>query len=78
MYYAKGFCKNGNSCKFMHGGFGDSTDESSGNVDCLDEIMRVKALQQQRFAAASQFMASGGRHPFGFNRCMSVYNDNQR
>ncbi|KAL3347486.1 hypothetical protein AABB24_021254 [Solanum stoloniferum] len=78
MYYAKGFCKNGNGCKFMHGGFGDSTDESSGNVECFDEIMRVKALQQQRFAAASQFMASGGRHPFGFNRCMSVYNDNQR
>ncbi|XP_055818845.1 zinc finger CCCH domain-containing protein 53-like isoform X2 [Solanum dulcamara] len=95
MYYARGFCKNGNSCKFMHGGFGDSTDESVGhghsggggaiigsspsNVDCFDELMRVKALQQQRFAASSsQFMPSGGRHPFGYNRCMNIFSDNQR
>ncbi|CAN4123171.1 unnamed protein product [Withania somnifera] len=91
MYYARGFCKNGNSCKFMHGGFGDcSSDESSGgaiigspssNIDCSEEqsILRVKALQQQqRFAAANQLMGSGGRHPFGYNGCMNFFNDNQR
>ncbi|KAK4380318.1 hypothetical protein RND71_002180 [Anisodus tanguticus] len=81
MYYARGFCKNGNSCKFMHGGFGDNPDELSGsnNVECFDEFLRVKALQQQqRFAAASQFMASGGRHPFAYNRCINIFNDNQR
>ncbi|MCD7462290.1 hypothetical protein HAX54_048179 [Datura stramonium] len=84
MYYARGFCKNGNSCKFLHGGFGDCPDESGAiigspsSIDCFDELLRVKALQHQRFAAASQFMASGGRHPFSYNRCMNIFNDNQR
>ncbi|KAM3324359.1 zinc finger CCCH domain-containing protein 53 isoform X2 [Capsicum chacoense] len=69
MYYARGFCKNGNSCKFMHGGFGDTQEE------CFDEqsMLRLKALQQQqRFAAANQFMGSGGRHPFGYNNPRSA------
>ncbi|XP_016508322.2 zinc finger CCCH domain-containing protein 46 isoform X1 [Nicotiana tabacum] len=62
MYYAKGFCKNGNSCKFLHGGFGEENTPS--NVDYFDEILRVKALQQRQ-----RFMASGHHHhPFGYNR----------
>ncbi|XP_016502201.1 zinc finger CCCH domain-containing protein 46 [Nicotiana tabacum] len=63
MYYARGFCKNGNSCKFLHDGFGEENTPS--NVDYFDEILRVKALQQRQ-----RFMASGHHHhhPFGYNR----------
>ncbi|XP_060197208.1 zinc finger CCCH domain-containing protein 22-like isoform X1 [Lycium barbarum] len=70
MYYARGFCKNGNNCNFMHG------DES--NIECFDEFLRVKALQQQQMQQQRFMATSGGRHPFGYNRCMYVYNDNQR
>ncbi|XP_055833821.1 zinc finger CCCH domain-containing protein 46-like isoform X3 [Solanum dulcamara] len=88
MYYARGFCKNGNSCKFMHSGFPDSSSSSDAvvgspsKVDSFDDFLRMKALQQQqqqqRFAAAS-FMASGAHHhPIAYNKCINILNDNQR
>ncbi|KAF3684065.1 putative zinc finger CCCH domain-containing protein 53-like isoform X2 [Capsicum annuum] len=91
MYYARGFCKNGTSCKFMHsgGGFLDSTlpDGSSSIVgspskaDSFDDFLRMKALQQQQRFAAASLMASGAaahHHPIAYNRCMNLLNDNQR
>ncbi|XP_027102479.2 zinc finger CCCH domain-containing protein 46-like isoform X1 [Coffea arabica] len=89
LYFARGFCKNGNSCKFLHGG-GDSTSPDSGGglgpmmvgspskIDGIDELLRLKALQQQRFAAAQQLLASGAPPPFAYNKCMNFLNDNQR
>ncbi|KAL6976633.1 hypothetical protein U1Q18_025420 [Sarracenia purpurea var. burkii] len=73
MYFARGFCKNGNSCKFLHGGFADSQDGSAivgspSKLDGFDELLRIKAIQQQRFAAASQLMAGG---PFPYNKCLN-------
>ncbi|KAH0728824.1 hypothetical protein KY290_000011 [Solanum tuberosum] len=57
---------------FLGGSDDDGGDQSGGaiigspsNVDCFDELLHVKALQQQRFAAASQFMASGADLIFG-------------
>nr|GMD69700.1 zinc finger CCCH domain-containing protein 53-like [Ipomoea batatas] len=49
----------------------------------FNELVRMKALQQQRFAAAaagasSPFIASGGHHPFSYNKCMNILNDNPR
>ncbi|XP_065867351.1 zinc finger CCCH domain-containing protein 55-like [Euphorbia lathyris] len=68
MYFARGFCKNGESCKFVHGGFGgDGVAEVAGGGGCgvmmgspremeglylqqHEEMMRMKAAQQQRLA----------------------------
>ena len=67
LYFARGFCKNGSNCKFVHGGFGDAVDPSGAIVgspskfegfEQHEEMMRLKAVQQQqRIAAASQLMA---------------------
>ncbi|KAK4857288.1 hypothetical protein QYF36_026526 [Acer negundo] len=67
-YYARGFCKNGDNCKFVHGDFGDNVDGNgvvagspskiNGLYLQLEEMMRLKAEQQQRLAA-SQFAAAG-------------------
>ncbi|PSR90169.1 Zinc finger CCCH domain-containing protein [Actinidia chinensis var. chinensis] len=78
MYFAKGFCKNGSTCKFSHGGFADLPDVSLGSpskLDGFDELLRMKAIQQQRFAAASQLMAGG---PFPYNKCINFMNDSPR
>ncbi|KAG6679778.1 hypothetical protein I3843_13G007800 [Carya illinoinensis] len=66
LYFARGYCKNGTSCRFLHGGLGDSVDGSAmvgspSKIDMMDqchEILRSKSAQQQRLAAASQLMAS--------------------
>lgn len=81
MYYARGFCKNGNSCKFVHSGFPDCGDVSPGAIvgspSKLDgfeqEMLRSRAAQQQRLAA--QLMAGA---PFPYNKCMNFLNDTQR
>ncbi|CAK9170308.1 unnamed protein product [Ilex paraguariensis] len=83
MYYARGFCKNGSNCKFLHGGFSDLPDGtgaivgSPSKVDGFDELLRMKAIQQQRLVAAAQLMAPGA-HTFPYNKCMNFLNDNQR
>ncbi|KAK6164112.1 hypothetical protein DH2020_000976 [Rehmannia glutinosa] len=78
MYFARGFCKNGSSCKFSHsdigGGEGIEVGSPSKNISGFDELLRIKALQQQRFAA----MAAGGHHPFAYNKCMDLMNENPR
>lgn len=82
MYHAKGSCKNGSSCKFLHndfvGGGGDEAVElgsPSANASSFDEFLRIKALQQQqRFA----LMAAGGHPPFAYNKGSNFLNDNQR
>lgn len=70
LYYARGYCKNGTSCRFLHGGLGDSMVGSDGSTvvgspskldmmdQCHHELLRSKSAQQQRLAAASQLMAS--------------------
>ncbi|KAK2986109.1 hypothetical protein RJ640_024608 [Escallonia rubra] len=84
MYFARGFCKNGSGCKFLHGGFGLESGDGSGHglvgspgkIDGFDELIRMKAIQQQRLAAASHLMANGP--PFQYNRCMNFLSDSQR
>ncbi|XP_011080366.1 zinc finger CCCH domain-containing protein 22-like [Sesamum indicum] len=75
MYFARGFCKNGSTCKFLHSDV-DSIDVGSPSKtgSGFDELLRMKALQNQRFA----FMASGGHHPFAYNKCMDILNENPR
>ncbi|KAL6202745.1 hypothetical protein ACLB2K_026450 [Fragaria x ananassa] len=79
LYFARGFCKNGSNCKFVHGGFGESVDAAGGGIvgspskfDGFEqlqheEMLRLKAAaHQQRLvaAAASQFMAGGPSSPY--------------
>lgn len=73
LYFARGYCKNGNSCRFVHGETGSSTMMGSdgatlvgspSKIETMDqchEILRSKSaaqVQQQRLAAASQLMGS--------------------
>ncbi|CAN4117991.1 unnamed protein product [Withania somnifera] len=92
MYYARGFCKNGNSCKFLHNGLPDSSSSPDGpgpnvgspsKVDSFDDFLRMKALQQQqqhqqRFASASLMASGAHHHPIAYHKCMHILNDNQR
>ncbi|KAF8403751.1 hypothetical protein HHK36_011855 [Tetracentron sinense] len=71
LYFARGYCKNGTSCRFFHGSLSDSGSlvagdaaaivGSPGKLDVVEqcqELLRAKTTQQQRLAAASQLMAS--------------------
>ncbi|KAF7832219.1 zinc finger CCCH domain-containing protein 55 isoform X1 [Senna tora] len=63
LYFARGNCKNGSNCKYVHGVLSDSLESpivGSPNkfegFEQREEIMRLKATQQ-RIMAASRFMA---------------------
>ncbi|GLT46469.1 hypothetical protein SLA2020_202170 [Shorea laevis] len=87
LYFARGHCKNGDNCKFAHGGFADNVDlgglivGSPSKMDVLYhqheemEMMRMRALYQQRLAA-SQF--SGGASSLGMNLFLQQQNEQQR
>ncbi|GMJ07066.1 hypothetical protein like AT3G51950 [Hibiscus trionum] len=66
LYFARGFCKNGTSCRFLHGDCaadgGAALVGSPSKLNELEqyqELLRSKALQQQqqKLASASEFMA---------------------
>lgn len=63
MYFARGFCKNGSTCKFVHGESGGEIVGSPSKMEGFDDLLRMKAIQQQRFAA----MAGAN---FPYNRCI--------
>ncbi|GFQ02777.1 zinc finger CCCH domain-containing protein 22 [Phtheirospermum japonicum] len=79
MYFARGFCKNGGSCKFSHGDGEGIVDvgSPSKNVCGFDELLRIKALQQQQ---QQRFAAIGAHHGFGYSnsKCMDLMNENPR
>ncbi|XP_042003408.1 zinc finger CCCH domain-containing protein 22-like isoform X2 [Salvia splendens] len=73
MYFARGFCKNGSSCKFLHGG--EEAAEVGSPGKGFDELMRMKAIQQQRLA----LMASSPRGHFSsYNKCVDFLSENPR
>lgn len=57
LYFARGFCKNGSNCKFLHGGFPDSLDAIVGSPGKLEgmeqreDFVRFKAPQLQRMSS---------------------------
>lgn len=78
LYYSRGFCKNGSSCRFLHSGSinadGASVDVGSpSNVNVLEQCQELfrsnAATQQQKQAAVSHFMAGGTSFPY--NKCMN-------
>ncbi|KAJ8900328.1 hypothetical protein K2173_024968 [Erythroxylum novogranatense] len=77
LYFARGYCKNGSNCRFVHGGLGESDGTSMvgspNKLDMLDqchEMIRSKSAQQQRLAAASQLMSSASSFPYS-PKCMN-------
>ncbi|KAJ4724343.1 Zinc finger CCCH domain-containing protein [Melia azedarach] len=86
LYFAKGFCKNGSSCKFHHCDSADSTaaaivgsPSKLNEFEQCQELLRSKASQQRKLAATSQFM---GAVSLPYNKCMNFLlhqqNDTQR
>ncbi|KAL8154317.1 hypothetical protein V2J09_012077 [Rumex salicifolius] len=60
LYYARGFCKNGASCRFLHGD-SDSMVGSPSKIEMMEqchELLRSKSMQHHKMMAASQIMAS--------------------
>ncbi|CAN8299453.1 unnamed protein product [Cochlearia groenlandica] len=69
VYFSRGLCKNGDSCKFIHGGYPDNVDGNGIVADSprkmedfvrqREEMMRLKmAYQQQRMASQIHGRAS--------------------
>ncbi|XP_022852002.1 zinc finger CCCH domain-containing protein 55-like isoform X2 [Olea europaea var. sylvestris] len=73
LFYARGFCKNGSSCKFLHGRGIDVGSPSKIHSE-FDKLLKIRAIQQQKLA----LMALGGHDPFAYNKCMNFLNENQR
>lgn len=84
LYYARGYCKNGNSCRFLHGSGGEVGSDGAAAamvgspskfemMEQCQELLRSKSSQQQRLAAASQLMASSNfpYSPVSANKCMN-------
>ncbi|CAK8575650.1 unnamed protein product [Lathyrus sativus] len=90
LYYARGYCKNGTSCRFLHGELGDADADvivgSPNKVEMMDhchELLRSKSSHPQRLAtaAASHLMATNS-FPYS-SKCMNFLlqqqqNDTQR
>ncbi|CAI0450193.1 unnamed protein product [Linum tenue] len=87
LYFAKGFCKNGGTCKFLHEGESaavsdgvaalvGSPEKLNGFEQCQDFLMRSRsAVHQQKLAAAaaaSQFMARPAASNLSYNECMNL------
>ncbi|CAN4110259.1 unnamed protein product [Withania somnifera] len=86
LYFARGYCKNGSSCRFLHGagGPGDVVSEvgSPSKFEMMEhcqELLRSKSAHQQRLATASQLMASSNfpLSPMAANKCMNFLQQQQ-
>ncbi|XP_022896588.1 zinc finger CCCH domain-containing protein 53-like isoform X1 [Olea europaea var. sylvestris] len=63
LYFARGYCKNGTSCRFVHGENGVDGAAMVGSpsqfeMEQCQELLRSKFVPQQRLAAASSLVAS--------------------
>lgn len=93
VYYARGFCKNGSSCRFVHGGGMLSESEAAalvGSPSKLDmmehchELLRSKSMQQQKLLAAAMASASASSSasaasfPYSLNKGLSLFAQQQQ
>ncbi|GJS86461.1 zinc finger CCCH domain-containing protein 53-like protein [Tanacetum coccineum] len=67
LYFAKGYCKNGASCRFTHGNGGEA-DMAANVMEQCQELLRSKSAHQQRLllAAAAAAAAAGSPPNFPF------------
>ncbi|KAK9741972.1 hypothetical protein RND81_03G140400 [Saponaria officinalis] len=82
LYYAKGFCKNGSSCRFVHGGGGLSEAEANaaafvGSPSKLEmmeqchELLRSKSMQHHKLMAA--MASTSPSFPYSLNKGLSMF-----
>nr|KJB35741.1 hypothetical protein B456_006G126400 [Gossypium raimondii] len=78
LYFARGFCKNGTSCRFLHGDCADAaalvgSPSKLNELEQYQELLRSKALQQQqhqqKLASASQLMSGAS---FQYSKCVNL------
>ncbi|VAH42098.1 unnamed protein product [Triticum turgidum subsp. durum] len=78
LYYARGYCKNGSACRFVHGGLPDDLagakmDQAAVEQQCQDFLLRSKS---QRLAAAAGFAYSPTGSlpgsPSAASKCLSL------
>eukprot|EP00262_Sarcandra_glabra_P000810 TRINITY_DN10888_c0_g1_i2.p1 TRINITY_DN10888_c0_g1~~TRINITY_DN10888_c0_g1_i2.p1 ORF type:complete len:690 (+),score=98.12 TRINITY_DN10888_c0_g1_i2:43-2070(+) len=81
LYFARGYCKNGNSCRFLHGL--PETDTMAGKIDAVEQCQELLRSKSQRLGSASQLMASASFPYASTGKCMNFLlqqqqNDSQR
>ncbi|KAG8099075.1 hypothetical protein GUJ93_ZPchr0013g37848 [Zizania palustris] len=79
LYYARGYCKNGSACRFVHGGLPDDVaalcgakmDSAAVEQQCQDFLLRSKS---QRLAAAFPYSPTGSLpgSPSAASKCLSL------
>ncbi|XP_077235921.1 zinc finger CCCH domain-containing protein 53-like isoform X3 [Tasmannia lanceolata] len=83
LYFARGYCKNGSSCRFLHG-LPDSTADpvvgGAGKFDVVEQCQELLRSKSQRLGSASQLMATSASFPYATaGKCMNflLQNDTQ-
>ncbi|GFP84280.1 zinc finger CCCH domain-containing protein 53 [Phtheirospermum japonicum] len=81
LFYARGYCKNGTSCRFLHGGDGAAVDGGAVvgspsqfelmEQQCQEMLLRSKSTQLMA-SNNFPFSSSSSSSPVGANKCMNV------
>lgn len=71
LYYARGYCKNGTTCRFLHGENGENGQlvGSPSKLDLMEQELLMRSKSQRLNAAAAQLMASNS-FPYS-NKCLN-------
>uniref|UniRef100_A0ACD5YBC1 Uncharacterized protein n=1 Tax=Avena sativa TaxID=4498 RepID=A0ACD5YBC1_AVESA len=94
LYYARGYCKNGSACRFVHSGLPDDAlvgakmDQAAMEQQCQDFLLRSKSQRLAAAAAAFPYSPTGSLpgSPSAASKCLSLLlqqqqqqqNDSQR
>lgn len=87
LYFARGYCKNGASCRFLHGlpdpvGAGDAAAAAAAAMGPAGKLDVVEQCQELLRSKSQRLMASAS-YPYGAGKCMNFLlqqqqNDTQR
>ncbi|CAM0907602.1 unnamed protein product [Alopecurus aequalis] len=80
LYYARGYCKNGSACRFVHSGLSDDAlagakmDQASMEQQCQDFLLRSKSQRLAAAAAAFPYSPTGSLpgSPSAASKCLSL------
>ncbi|KAE8705729.1 Zinc finger CCCH domain-containing protein 46 [Hibiscus syriacus] len=77
LYFARGFCKNGTSCRFLHGDCADGGAALVGSLSKLSELEQYQELLRSKALQASQFMAGAASFPHSKSLNHSLQQQNE-